>query len=53
MVYGDFKVLPRRIASDKVLRDKSFNLLTVKMVFDNWKKKLKQNKANEILNKIF
>ena len=53
MVYGDFKVLPRRTASDKVLRDKSFNLLTVKMVFDNWKKKLKQNKANEILNKIF
>ena len=25
MVYGDFKNLPRRIAADKVLRDKAFN----------------------------
>ena len=25
MVYGDFKDLPRRIAADKVLRDKAFN----------------------------
>ena len=25
MVYVDFKNLPRRIASDKVLRDKAFN----------------------------
>ena len=25
MVYGDFKDLPRRIAADKVLRDKEFN----------------------------
>ena len=37
MVYGDFKVLPRRTASEKVLRDKSFNLLTVKMAFNNQK----------------
>ena len=26
MAYGDFKDLPRRIASDKVLRDKAFNI---------------------------
>ena len=37
MVYDDFKVLPRRTASEKVLRDKSFNLLTVKMGFNNQK----------------
>ena len=26
MTYGDFKDLPRRAASDKVLRDKAFNI---------------------------
>ena len=26
MTYGDFKDLPRRKASDKVLRDKAFNI---------------------------
>ena len=26
MVYGDFKDLARRTASDKVLRDKAFNI---------------------------
>ena len=26
MAYGDFKDLARRIVSDKVLRDKSFNI---------------------------
>ena len=26
MAYGDFKDLPRRTASDKVLRDKPFNI---------------------------
>ena len=26
MAYGDFKNLPRRIASDKLLRDKTFNI---------------------------
>ena len=26
MVHGDFKVLPRRKASDKVLRDEAFNI---------------------------
>ena len=26
MAYGDFKDLPRRTASDKVLRDKVFNI---------------------------
>ena len=26
MVYGDFKDLPRRTFSDKVLRDKAFNI---------------------------
>ena len=26
MVYGDFKVLPRRLAFDKLLRDKAFNI---------------------------
>ena len=26
MAYGDFKDLPRRAASDKVLRDKAFNI---------------------------
>ena len=26
MAYGDFKDLTRRIASDKILRDKAFNI---------------------------
>ena len=26
MAYGDFKYLARRIASDKILRDKAFNI---------------------------
>ena len=26
MAYGDFKGLPRRTASDKILRDKTFNI---------------------------
>ena len=26
MAYGDFKDLPKRIAADKVLRDKAFNI---------------------------
>ena len=26
MTYGDFKDLPRRTASDKILRDKAFNI---------------------------
>ena len=26
MAYGDFKDLPRRTASDKILRDKTFNI---------------------------
>ena len=26
MVYGDFKYLTRRTASDKILRDKAFNI---------------------------
>ena len=26
MAYGDFKNLKRRLASDKVLRDKAFNI---------------------------
>ena len=26
MAYGDFKSLTRRIASDKILRDKTFNI---------------------------
>ena len=26
MAYGDFKELPRRITSDKVLRDNTFNI---------------------------
>ena len=28
MAYGDFKELPRRTTSDKVLRDKAFNIAT-------------------------
>ena len=30
MAYGDFKDLPRRTASDKVLRDKAFNMMDIK-----------------------
>ena len=32
MVYGDFKYLNRRIAADKLLRDKAFNI--VKNIMD-------------------
>ena len=28
MAYGDFKDLPRRIAADKLFRDKAFNTAT-------------------------
>ena len=28
MAYGGFKDLTRRIASDKILRDKAFNIVT-------------------------
>ena len=28
MAYGDFKDLPRKTASDKILRDKAFNIAT-------------------------
>ena len=27
MAYGDFKVLPRRTAADKILSDKAFNIV--------------------------
>ena len=29
MAYGDFKELPRKTSSDKVLRDKAFNIATI------------------------
>ena len=29
MAYGDFKDLPRRTATDKVLRDKAFNFAKI------------------------
>ena len=32
MAYGDFKGLARRIASDKVLRDKAFHLILQKIL---------------------
>ena len=34
MAYGDFKDLARRTASDKVLRDKAFNLLKILNMID-------------------
>ena len=37
MTYGDFKVLPRRTVSDKVLRDKAFNIAKVKNMMDKVK----------------
>ena len=32
--YGDFKDLTRRIASDKILRDKAFNIAEIRNMID-------------------
>ena len=34
MVYGDFKSLPRRTACDKVLRDKTFNIVKIQYIIE-------------------
>ena len=34
MAYGDFKDLPRRIAADKILRDKYLTLLNIENMMD-------------------
>ena len=34
MVYGDFKDLTRRTASDKILRNKSFNIAKIQNMMD-------------------
>ena len=34
MVYGDFKSLPRRTACDKVLRDKTFNIVKIQYIME-------------------
>ena len=34
MAYGDFKDLTRRTASDKILRDKSFNIAKIQNIMD-------------------
>ena len=34
MVYGDFKDLAKRTASDKVLRDKAFNIAKILSMMD-------------------
>ena len=39
MVYGDFKDLKRRTASDKVLRDKGFNI-EKNLIFDGYQRGL-------------
>ena len=41
MVYGDFKDLTRRTASDKILRDKAFNVANTQDI--NLYKKLRCN----------
>ena len=54
MNYGDFKDLTRRTTSDKILREKAFNIVKnqkhnryqsgpVSMVYENFDKKIKQN----------
>ena len=40
MTYGDFKVLTRRAASDKILRDKAFNNAKNQMFYKFFDKKL-------------
>ena len=35
MAYGDFKALPKRIAADKVLRDKAFKIAQGKGLANN------------------
>ena len=39
MAYGDFKDLPRRITSDKVIRDKAFNIAK-KLKYDGYQRGL-------------
>ena len=34
MAYGDFKDLTRRTGSDKILRDKSFNIAKIQNIMD-------------------
>ena len=36
MVYGDFKDLPRKTVSDKVLRDKTFNIAKKNPKYDGY-----------------
>ena len=43
MAYGDFKNLTRTTASDKILRDKAFNI--AKNLIKNWQK----NYTNQLL----
>ena len=39
MVYGDFKDIARRAASDKILRDKAFNI-TKNSKYDGYQRRL-------------
>ena len=39
MTYGDFKDLPRKTASDKVLRDKAFNIAKI-LKYDGYQRGL-------------
>ena len=54
MTYEDFKDLTRRTASDKILREKAFNIVKnqkhngyqsgpVSMVYENFDNKIRQN----------
>ena len=47
MAYGDFKDLTKRTASDKVLRDKAFNIAK------NWKYNGYQRGPGSMIYKVF
>ena len=51
MVYGDFEDLAKRIASDKVLRDKAFNIAK-NLKYDGYQKGLTSMFYNFFLKEI-
>ena len=62
MTYGDFKDLARRAASDKVLRDKAFNIAKqpkcdryqrglASMIYKLFDKKSKESRVSMLANK--
>ena len=51
MAYGDFKDLPRRIASDKILPEKAFNIAK-NPKYDRYQRGLLQRSIDFLIKKL-